>query len=86
MAKKSNTRFYEMKITPASGGAHVETVHATKRSGQGGGPSVEYEPEPSVHTTRQSLLEHVDKHTKHLWPEGMNEIEKADDAEETPED
>jgi hypothetical protein len=84
MANKS--KLHEMKITPAEGGVHVETVHSTHRGGQGGGPTVDYEPMHSVHPSMESLNDHMAKHLKGVFPKGANEIEKADSAEEYPED
>ena len=71
MAKKSEID--GMTLRPASGGVVSETTTKTKRSGQGGGPSHEYETETAVHPSAEHLMGHIQKHMGDCFGDGHEE-------------
>jgi hypothetical protein len=75
---KGKRTVVEVSFRPAKGGVVSETRTETKRGGQGGGPSMDYDQETAVHPTAEDAHAHLDKMMAGCWGKGSETPETAD--------
>ena len=74
---KSKPEVVAVEFRPLKEGGVMSTTRTeTKRGGQGGGPSMDYESEDRAHSTMEDAHAHLTKCLGHCMPEG-----KADEAD-----